>query len=410
MSASALLREPHFRRIFLAQSISTLGDNVAPIAIAFAVLATTHSASALGLVLAARTLPLVVFVLIGGAWADRLPRKRLMIASDLIRLATQGTFALLLFLPAPALWAMIVLQAANGAATAFFRPASSGLIKEAVTVGERQSANGLLSATNNLTSILGPLIAAFLIALVGNGWAVGIDAASFGLSAFFLSRVIVPPRVFRERIGIFREIAEGFGTIIQHRWLGLQILSFSEFQLFVLASYTVLGPVIALQHYDGAITWAIVTAVSGVGAVAGDALSLRITPKHPLLVANAVAVCAVPLLVALGLAAPLPVLIVCAFVFGIGFSLPDTLWFTAMQDNVAEHLISRVSAIDWMGSTALRPIGLAVIAPIAAVTGPAIVLFVAAGMTAATLVGVTVQPSVRGLRAGATPPETPATP
>jgi MFS family permease len=404
MSAATLLREPQFRRIFLAQSISTLGDSVAPIAIAFAVLATTHSASALGFVLAARTVPLVVFVLVGGAWADRLPRKSLMVASDLIRLGTQGAFALLLFLPASALWAMIVLQAVNGAASAFFRPASSGLVQEAVPVGERQSANGLLSATNNITTIVGPIIAATLIALVGNGWAVGIDAASFALSALFLSRVIVPPRAVKERTGIFREIAEGFHVIVHSRWLGLMILSFSEFQLFLLASYTVLGPVIALESYNGATTWAIVTSVTGVGAVVGDLLSLRIKPKHPLLVANIVGLAAAPLLVALGLGTPLPVLIACAFVFGIAFSIPTTLWFTAMQDNVPEHLISRVSAFDWMGSTALRPLGLAIVAPIAALVGPAIVLFVSAGVTVATIVGVTVHPSVRGLRAGGTPP------
>ncbi|MCU1414868.1 MAG: hypothetical protein JWN80_2208 [Microbacteriaceae bacterium] len=410
MSAATLLREPQFRRIFLAQSISTLGDNVAPIAIAFAVLATTHSATALGLVLAARTVPLVVFLLLGGAWADRLPRKSLMVASDLVRLGTQGAFAVLLFLPAPALWAMIVLQAANGAATAFFRPASSGLVQEAVPVAERQSANGLLSATNNISSIAGPLIAAVLIALVGNGWAVGIDAASFALSALFLSRVIVPPRVIKERVGIFREIAEGFRTIVESRWLGLEILSFSVFQLFVLASYGVLGPTISLDHYDGATTWALVTATVGVGSIIGDVVSLRIRPKRPLVVSNLVALCCVPLLVALGLAAPLPALIGCAAVFGFGFSIPNTLWFTAMQDNVPEHLIARVSAFDWMGSTALRPIGLAIVAPIAAVVGPAVVLFVAAGVAAATVIGINAHPSVRNLRAGGSLPQEPADP
>jgi MFS family permease len=406
MSAATLLREPQFRRIFLAQSISTLGDNIAPIALAFAVLATTHSATDLGLVLAARTVPLVVFVLLGGAWADRLPRKSLMVASDLVRLGTQGAFAVLLLLPTPpALVAMILLQAINGAATAFFRPASSGLIQEAVPVAERQSANGLLSVTNNVSAIAGPLIAATLIALVGNGWAVGVDAVTFALSALFLSRVVVPPRVFAERIGILREIAEGFRVIVTSRWLGLQILSFSEFQLFLLASFSVLGPVVSLAHYDGATTWAIIAAVVGIGAVAGDAISLRITPRRPLVVANAVAGGCVLLIIALGLAAPLPVLIGCALLFGAGFSLPTTLWFTAMQNNVPEQLISRVSAFDWMGSTALRPIGLAIVAPIAALVGPAIVLFVAAGVTAATLVGVTLAPSVRGLRAGApTPP------
>lgn len=173
MSALTLLREPQFRRIFLAQSVSTLGDQIASIAVAFAVLATTHSATALGLMLAGRTVPLVVFVLLGGAWADRLPRKSLMVTSDLVRLCTQGAFALILTLHSPALWAMVLLQAGNGAASAFFRPASTGLVEEAVPGAERQSANGLLSATGNISAIAGPVIAAILIAIVGNAWVFG---------------------------------------------------------------------------------------------------------------------------------------------------------------------------------------------------------------------------------------------
>jgi hypothetical protein len=130
---------------------------------------------------------------------------------------------------------------------------------------------------------------------------------------------------------------------------------------------------------------------------------MRIRPKHPLLVANCFSLGCVPLLVALAFTAPLPVLIVCALPFGAGFSFPNTLWFTALQDNVPDHLIARVSSFDWMGSTALRPIGLAIVAPIAAIVGPTVVLLVAAGVTAATLIGITAQPTVRGLHAGGPP-------
>jgi MFS family permease len=410
MSALALLRQSRFRRIFLAQSISTLGDQIAPIAVAFAVLEVTGSGAALGLVLAARTLPMVVFLLLGGAWADRLPRKSIMVVSDLVRLVTQGIFAVLLTQDAPPLWAMMALQAGNGAASAFFKPASSGLVQEAVAPGERQTANGLLSATANLSAIAGPLIAAALIALVGNAWAVGADALSFGLSAIFLIGVVVPPRVPKERIGIGREIAEGFRAVVATRWIGLMILEFSIFQLFVLASFSVIGPVIADAAYDGATTWALVAAVVGAGALLGDALSLRIRPRHPLLVANLVSFGFLPLFVALALGAPVPVLLLCAIPFGIGFSLPDTLWFTALHDNVPDHLIARVSSFDWMGSTALRPIGLALVAPLAVAFGPAVVLVAAAAVTAASLLVVTLHPDVRGLRAGQPPAPEPSDP
>ena len=348
--------------------------------------------------LAARTLPLVIFLLIGGAWADRLPRKRIMVASDLSRLVTQGAFAVVLLQHSPALWAMLLLQAGNGAAAAFFRPASSGLVQEAVPAGERQSANGLLSATSNISTIIGPIIAAALIAFAGNAWAVGVDAASFGISAIFLARVIVPPRHLKERIGLGREIAEGFHAIVATRWVGLEILGFSEFQLFVLATFSVLGPVISQAHYDGATTWAIVASVSGVGALLGDAISLRMRPRFPLLVAGAFTLGDVVILLALAFTAPLWILVIGAALFGLGISISNTLWFTALQNNVPEHLIARVSSFDWLGSTALRPIGFAVVAPIAAAVGPAAVLVVAAAVTVVTIVGITAHPSVRGLR------------
>jgi len=403
MSTASLLRQPQFRRIFLAQTVSTLGDNIAPIAVAFAVLATRDSAVDLGLVLAARVLPLALFIVIGGAWADRLPRKSIMVVSDLVRLGTQGVFALMLLVPDAPLWPLLLLQAGNGVASAFFRPASSGLIQEAVPKAQRQSANALLSATNNISGIVGPAIAALLIAFAGNAWAVGIDALTFGVSALFLIGVVVPPRELKERLGLGREIAEGFRAVIERRWAGLSILGFAEFQLFVLASYSVLGPLVADRDYAGATTWAIVTSAAAVGALIGDVISLRIKPTRPLLVANLVAIGLVPLLVALAFTAPLPVLIICALFFGASFSLPDTLWYTALQDNVPEHLMARVSSLDWMGSVALRPIGLAIVAPIAALVGPGAVLLVAAGVTAATLTGLIASPSVRGLRAHSAP-------
>lgn len=396
----SVLRLPQFRRIFLAQTVSTLGDNIAPIAVAFAVLATRDSAVDLGLVLAARMLPLALFVIIGGAWADRLPRKSIMVASDLARLGTQGAFALMLLVPDAPLWALLVLQAGNGVASAFFRPAAAGLIQEAVPKAQRQSANALLSATNNMSGIVGPAIAALLIAFAGNAWAVGIDALTFGVSALFLIGVVVPPRELKQRIGLGREIAEGFRAVVERRWAGLSILGFAEFQLFVLASYSVLGPLVADRDYAGATTWAIVTSAAAVGALIGDVVSLRIKPTRPLLVGNLVSIGLVPLLVALAFTAPVPVLVVCALFFGASFSLPDTLWYTALQDNVPEHLMARVSSLDWMGSVALRPLGLAIVAPIAALVGPPAVLLVAAGVTGLTLVGLIASPSVRGLRAG----------
>lgn len=399
----SVLRRAQFRRIFFAQSISTLGDNIAPIAVTFAVLASRHSATDVGLVLAARTLPMAVFLIFGGAWADRLSRKRLMVVSDLVRFGSQGVFALLLLIPDPSLWLLLLVQAVNGTATAFFRPASSGLVQEAVPSGERQQANALLSSTSNLSAIVGPALAAILIATAGNAWAVGADAISFLLSAVFLVGLVLTPREPRQRIGILREIGEGLRAVRERGWIGVEILGFCQFQLFVLACYGVLGPIVAEQDYTGAATWAWVTSFAGVGALVGDAVSLRIRPKRPLVTSGLFCIACLPLLLGLAFGTPLPVLVGFGFLFGIGLSVPNTLWFTALQDHVPEHLMSRVSSLDWMGSMVLRPVGQAVVAPIAALVGPAVVLVTSTGVTLATVVGIMLDPRVRRLRGGPPP-------
>ncbi len=399
MSAFSVLRRPQFRRIFLASSISNLGDSIAPIAVAFAILGTGHSAVELGIVLAARVAPSAVLSLLGGAWADRLPRRPIMVASDLIRLGTQGGFALLLLMPSPPLAAIVVLQAANGAASAFFRPASSGLLQEAVPVVERQPANALMSGTQNLSSVIGPGIAAALIAVAGNAVAVGVDAVSFGLSALFLAGVRVPPREPHPRTSILREIGDGVRAVVARPWAGLEILSFALFQFLPLAAFGVLGPLVADRDYAGATTWALVTGLVGAGAVAGDVVALRLRPRRPLLVANLVMIAAVPLFVALALRAPVAVLLVGGALWGFAISLADTLWLTTMQRHIPGNLIARVSSLDWMGSLVLRPIGLAVLPFVAAAIGAGPVLLGVGALVLVMYVALSASPSILRLRA-----------
>lgn len=404
MSAFAVLRRAQFRRIFLARSFSTLGDNVAPIAAAFAVLDATNSAVALGVVLAARLVPLAALSLFAGAWADRLPRRPIMVASDLIRMFTQGGFALLLLLPVPPIWAIVALQAVNGSATAFFQPAASGLVQEAVPASERQSANALLSGTNSISSIAGPAIAAVLVALAGNAWALGVNALTFGLSAIFLASVVVPPRVLEPRSGLIREIGDGIREVISRRWIGIEILSFSVFQLFALAAYGVLGPLVSQREYEGATTWALVTGLAGVGAILGDLFAIRWRPQRPLVASNLIMVGSLPLLVGLALVAPLAVLLGAGFLWGFVMSVSNTLWFTTLQRHVPPNRMARVASLDWMGSIILRPVGVALLPLVAATTGTAVVLVAVAIVTAVGVVAVAAVPSVARVRADEDPP------
>jgi predicted MFS family arabinose efflux permease len=395
--STPLHRQPAFRRIFCAQAVSLFGDAVAPIAVAFAVLERTGSGADLGLVLAARALPMAAFLLLGGVWADRLPRRAVMVVSDVSRLVTQGAFALVLLQGHSPLWLLMLLQAGNGTATAFFRPAASGLLQEAVPVTDRQRSNALLSAATNTSALAGPAIAALIIALASPAAALFVDAGSFAVSALFLIRVQIPPRVPPVRTGIGRELVEGFRAVRDIPWVGLEILAFCQFQLFVLAPYSVLGPVISQRQYDGASTWAAVTVAAGAGALLGDALALRWRPVRPMFAANAVVLGALPVLLALAAGSPTWLLVATGAGFGLSLSLPNVYWFTALQAHVPDHLMSRVSALDWMGSMILRPLGLALVAPLALAAGTELVLVGCTVLTAITFVGMLTAPSIRQL-------------
>jgi MFS family permease len=218
------LRERAFRLLFLGQSFSVLGNAIAPIALAFAVLEAGGSATELGLVLAAQSIPTVLFLLAGGVFADRLPRRAVMVGADLVRGGTQATLAALLLTGDAELWHFYALQAANGVATAFFYPASGGLVPETVPAGRLQQANALLSLSRSGGQLTGPAVAGALVATVGPAWGLVADAATFLLSAWFLALM---PLAAHSRASIepfLRELREGWQEFRSRTWLWLGVL------------------------------------------------------------------------------------------------------------------------------------------------------------------------------------------
>jgi MFS family permease len=188
----ALLRIRDFRNVFLAQSISVFGDGITPVALTFAVLGLTGSATDLGLVLAAQSLPLAALSLVGGVWADRLPRATLMVASDLVRAAVQFTGAVMLLSGTAHIWQLAILAAVHGAAEAFFRPAAGAIMPQIVPLPWLQQANALMGLSDNFGWMVGPAIAGVLVAVIGPGGAIAVDGATFLVSAAFLATIRVP--------------------------------------------------------------------------------------------------------------------------------------------------------------------------------------------------------------------------
>jgi MFS family permease len=370
-----VLRHKNFRYLFLGQSASVIGDRVVVVAIALFVTQTTGSASDLGLILAAQALPLVALLLFGGVWADRLPRHRIMIAADLARAGLHTTLAVLIFTGAVRVWQIAVIEAAFGAAQAFFQPAYTGLIPQTVPEELIQEASALTQSMENLAFMVGPALATALVLGVGAGEAFALDAATFVLSAALLMRV--RPRARGEVIApasLRSELRAGFDEVRSRTWVWVTIAVFTGAILFVYAPWYALAPIIARDSYGSSGVFGVLESLAGAGAILGAALALVWRPRRPLKT-GMLLVLAWPLLgLTLAARAPLGVVIVLSLATGFGFAQLMILWETALARYIPPRSLSRVSAYDWMGSLALLPVGYLLAGPLAGAIGARTVL------------------------------------
>ena len=393
------LRARPFRLLFAGRAVSSFGDALVPVALTFAVLHLTGgSVTALGIVLGAQTVPLVLFVLLGGVWADRLPRQRVMLASDLVRFATQGTSAVLILDGTAHVWQLAALQAVYGMADAFFTPAANGLVPQVVAAEELQPANALLGLSENTTSILGPAVAGVLVVGLSAGWGLAVDAVTFMVSAAFLSALRVDPsaQVVRHRAtSVLAELRAGWKAFSSRRWLLVSVGYFTLMFAFGFSTFRVLGPAVAEKFLGGPGAWAAISTAMGVGAIAGGVLALRWKPGHPLRAAFIISLFGVPLtLLLLGAHAALWLIILTALIEGVVGSFFNAVWFTAMQKNVPTDELSRVTSWDAVGSYALQPVGLALVGPLAAAIGVSTMLYGAGVVFLLITVGVIAMPSI----------------
>jgi len=193
----AALGEPEFRKLFIGQATSVVGSMFRVVALPFAVLAIGGTATDIGIVEAAGLIPLAALVLLGGVWADRLPRRIVMLAADAGRTVLQLAAAALLVAGVAHVWQLAALQVGMGVCEAFFGPAYTGLVPEVVSPPRLQQANALQGLVSSGSMTLGAFLAGMLVAAVGPGWAIGIDGLSYLASAWFLLRL--RPPAFRGR-------------------------------------------------------------------------------------------------------------------------------------------------------------------------------------------------------------------
>ena len=396
------LGERDFRLLWLGQATSALGSGLVPVALAFAVVQLTDSASALGIVLSAGLVSRVCLLLLGGVVADRLPRQRVMLAADAVRACTQGVVAVLLLTGRAEIWHLIVLFALYGAADSVFSPASTGLVPETVSPGRLQEANALMGMSRSAALVAGPVIAGLLVSGASPGWAFAIDALTFGCSCLSLSFLRLPGVGGVTHSSVLTDLRAGWREVRGRPWATTTIVRFSLSNL-AMAPLFVLGPTVAHDSLGGATAWGLIGTAGGIGSVLGAGVALRVRPPRPLFAGTlAVALCALELAL---LARPFPAAVI-ALAAALGFgatSFSNALWFTALQERIPREALSRVSSYDWLGSLALQPVGYALAGPAAGAFGISATLVGAAAVQVTVSVGAAFTPAIRALGVGESP-------
>jgi MFS family permease len=387
-----------FRLLFLGRVVSALGNTIAPVGLAFAILQLTGSKTDLGIVLAARQVPQVLFLLFGGVIADRLPRHRVMVGSNVLSALSQATLAALLLTGSAQLWHLVALAAFNGGSSAFFFPASQGILPQTVPTAQLQQANALLRLGLNACGVAGPAIGGIVVAAANPGWALAADAITFGLGALFVAAMHVPARLRMEGSSMLGELRDGWREFRSRTWLWVIVIQFSLVNAAQAGVVQVLGPVQAERHLGGAGAYGLILACGAAGFIAGGLVALRFRPERMLLVATiAVFTDVLPPLL-FGLPAAVPLIAAGAFAAGIGVEQFGVLWDTTMQQQIPGGKLSRVYAYDMLGSIALMPVGLAVAGPVADAIGVRATCFAGAALIAVATAPVLLVRDVRELR------------
>jgi len=393
--AGPLAHQP-FRLMWLAASSSAVGSAFVPVAVAFAVLGIGGNATSLGLVLLVSSVAGLASYQVAGVWADRLSRRNLMLAADLVRMAVEAAVAVLLVTGHARIWELAVAAVLIQIASAFDGPASTGLVAELLKPDQLQQANSLLSISTSAASVVGPALSGILVSTVGPGWAFAVDAASFAASAAFLVRMPLLGRVRPVRQRFLAELAAGWREVTSRTWAWSTLIG-NAVSNMTFAVFLVLGPVLALKDLGGAKGWGLISSGLTVGTLLGGLFAMWARPRRPISFGMfTVILGAVPML-ALAARLPLYLVVVSAVIGMCGSLVLNTNWDTAIQQLVPIDVLSRFRSYDYMLAFVAMPVGYAVAGPLAAAFGPYKVLIGAAAIRVVANAIPAVLPPVRAV-------------
>ncbi|WP_406475110.1 MFS transporter [Streptomyces sp. NBC_01615] len=383
-----------FRFLWAGQAVSAVGDQLFTIAVSLRVIEVGGDAGDVGIVIGGRFLATILFALLGGVWADRVPRRRAMLLADAFRLVAITVVVVGAF--DTATLPLAVLTFLVGSGEAFFRPAYGGLVPSLVPEERLLSANSWRGALDSGAAVVGPALGGVIVATAGTRWAFGVNAATFLVSLVCVFMVTEPPRERpTTRSSIIAETREGLSAVRRVRWTSAILVMTALQTMFVVAPHMVLLPVITQEEFGGPTAYGLVIAMFSLSGLVGTIVVGRIPLKRPgtsALIFNA-------------LFATVPLVLLTPFslwwmvggyvVAGLAMMPFNVLLQTALQRQFPPALLGRVTSVDWLCSLALLPIGLAVAGPLADALGRTTVLVVAVVVQLGASAAVLAVPGVR---------------
>ena len=383
MQTREVLAHKYVKRLFLARFISNYGNGMGPIALAFGILGLPNgSANLLGLVLGTTTVLFLIMAPFGGVIADKYGRARMVGLTDMaagLVLIVQASYFTTGNVPIAVL---LIVNGTFGILWGIFWPAFSGVIPAVLPEAGLQKGNALNQLLTNSGMIFGAASAGIFIDIFGVATTLAIDAASFLISGLLIYTFRhLTPRVTGTENSMLTDLRYGWGVFLSFKWIVNLVFAWSFIVMCWAAAENILGPLIALEHFNGAKSWSFVITAESIGLIVGSFIAIKIKVKYPLRFLQLTSFSVTFYIFALAKPQSLLIIAFGAFLFGITLDLWGTLWNTALQRKVPRDVLSRVSSFDAMGSMMFRPIGLAIAGPLSSLFGITNFIYILAALS-----------------------------
>lgn len=388
-----------FLSLATSRFISNLGNGVSPIALAYGVLSLPSATGKdLSIVMAARFVPLLAFMLFGGVIADRFQRNRLVGGSDMLGSFLAAVSAISLIAGFSSTWLLALMGALFGILNAIWWPAMSGVLPEILPKEKLQEGNAVIGLLTNLGYIVGTLGGGILVSKVGAGWGLLVDAISFFIAGIIVWNLPIIGKIKDKSPGIIHDLAVGWREFISRSWVIAMVVSFALINMAFESMLSVLGPLNFSDPITGPQQWSYNLAGLSMGMLIGGIWVLKVKIGRPLYLAMVLIALSAVWDYALAFDAPMLYSVLAAIFSGISLEIFMVTWNTSLQSHVPEESYSRVSSYDTLGSFGIAPLGIVIAGPLAMHFGVNAILFVTGTTTLIASVASLLVPSVRNLR------------